>query len=128
MSAPGVARQFGPAKRIACGAKLRFVLNGCEGLRPQAGSPPTARRRAPSGRERRHAAAERAWKASDQPEWLTAQVYREQVQPRLATVSAARMAAALAISISYAVDIRAGRRRPHPRHWRAFAELADMSP
>jgi hypothetical protein len=26
----------------------------------------------------------------------------------------------------YAADIRAGRRRPHPRHWEALAKLAVM--
>jgi hypothetical protein len=28
----------------------------------------------------------------------------------------------------YAAEIRAGRRRPHPRHWEALAKLAGVSP
>jgi hypothetical protein len=27
----------------------------------------------------------------------------------------------------YAAEIRAGRRRPHPRHWQALAKLAGIS-
>lgn len=34
---------------------------------------------------------------------------------------------ALGISVTYAVAIRAGRRRPHPRHWGTLAELAGVS-
>ena len=72
---------------------------------------------------RRNAAAQRAWKETDQPAWLTEQVYREQIQPRLTGVSAPRLAAALGVSTPYAVDIRAGRRCPHLRHWGALARL-----
>ena len=59
---------------------------------------------------------------------VTEQVYQEQIQPGLAYVSAARVAAALGVSKSCAVDIRAGHHRPHPRHWRALATLVDISP
>jgi hypothetical protein len=34
---------------------------------------------------------------------------------------------ALGISVAYAVAIRAGRRRPHPRHWQALAELVAVT-
>jgi hypothetical protein len=30
-------------------------------------------------------------------------------------------------TILYAADIRAGRRRPHPRHWQALAQLVGAS-
>jgi hypothetical protein len=34
---------------------------------------------------------------------------------------------ALGVSVAYAVAIRAGRHRPHPRHWESLAELAGVS-
>jgi hypothetical protein len=34
---------------------------------------------------------------------------------------------ALGVSVIYAVAIRAGRCRPHPRHWLALAELVGVS-
>jgi hypothetical protein len=34
---------------------------------------------------------------------------------------------ALGISVTYAVAIRAGRRRPHPRYWEALANLVGIS-
>jgi|ERR1700730_10548667 hypothetical protein len=33
----------------------------------------------------------------------------------------------LGVSEPYAADIRAGRRRPYPRHWRKLAELVGVS-
>jgi len=72
---------------------------------------------------RRQEAAKQAWKPSDLPEWLTGKVYREQIQPKLATFTASAIASALEISKPYATDIRAGRRTPHPRHWLTLAAL-----
>jgi hypothetical protein len=34
---------------------------------------------------------------------------------------------ALGVSVTYAVALRAGRRRPHPRHWVALAKLVGVS-
>jgi CRISPR-associated endonuclease Cas1 len=76
---------------------------------------------------RRLGRAEAAWKSSDQPAWLTEQVYQKQIQPGLANVSVARLGAALGVSKSCAIDIRAGCHRPHPRHWQALAVLAGVS-
>jgi CRISPR-associated endonuclease Cas1 len=78
--------------------------------------------------QRRNRQAELAWKSSDQPLWLTERVYREQIQPRLAGIAAARLASALGVSTPYAVDIRAGRRRPHLRHWLRLAQLTAVVP
>jgi CRISPR-associated endonuclease Cas1 len=83
-----------------------------------------ARRRAVTSR--RLVSAEE-WKPSDQPVWLTEEVYHEQIQPRLGGVSAARLAAALAVSKPEAIAIRGGEHRPHPRHWRALAELTGVA-
>jgi CRISPR-associated protein Cas1 len=76
---------------------------------------------------RRNARAEAGWKPSDQPAWLTERVYLQEVQPRLATMTATRLSVALHVSKPYAADIRAGRRCPHRRHWLALATLVDVS-
>jgi transcriptional regulator with XRE-family HTH domain len=44
----------------------------------------------------------------------------------LASASLSEIASAIGVSIPYASDIRRGRRRPHPRHWRTLAKLAGM--
>jgi hypothetical protein len=76
---------------------------------------------------RRNSRAEAAWKPSDRPAWLTERVYLQQIQPRLAKLTAARLSAALQVSKPYAFDIRAGRRCPHQRHWVALATLVGVS-
>jgi hypothetical protein len=38
-------------------------------------------------------------------------------------LSIAALSSTLGVSESYAADIRAGRHRPHPRHWVAMARL-----
>jgi hypothetical protein len=57
-------------------------------------------------------------------EWLTEKVYRDQIQPKLATFTVTAIASALGISKPYATDIRAGKRVPHRRHWEKLARLA----
>ena len=53
---------------------------------------------------KRHAAAIRAWKPTDQPKWLTEAVYRQEIQPRLASVKLPVLMAALGISKPYATN------------------------
>ena len=77
--------------------------------------------------QREHQAAQRAWCLATQPSWLTPQFYDKQIQPQLRSATIAKIASLLKVSDSYAADIRAGRRRPHPRHWQALAELARVS-
>ena len=72
---------------------------------------------------RRNALAEAGWKPSDLPKWLTERVYDEKIQPRLGAISAGRLSVALGVSKPYAADIRAGKRRPHRRHWQTLAGL-----
>jgi hypothetical protein len=62
------------------------------------------------------------------PDWLIEQVYREKIQPRLAEVTVPAISTALDISWPYATDIRAGRRRPHQRHWEKLARIVGVSP
>jgi len=42
---------------------------------------------------------------------------------RLAELTVSSIALALDVSIPYASEVRAGRNRPHPRHWLLLAEL-----
>ena len=77
---------------------------------------------------RRQEASKQAWKPSDLPEWLNEEVYREKIQPKLATLTVSAIASALEVSKPYATDIRAGKRVPHPRHWVKLASLAEMFP
>ena len=77
-----------------------------------------------SATQRRHRATLKAWRSSECPSWLTEQVYRERIQPALRSITVSAIAAALDVSLPYATQIRAGRCRPHPRHWLALARLA----
>jgi CRISPR-associated endonuclease Cas1 len=73
----------------------------------------------------RHAAAEARWQPSDLPAWLNREFYVREIQPRLKSVTLSVLASTLDISIPYAVDIRKGRRVPHPRHWEILARLSE---
>lgn len=74
-----------------------------------------------------HAVANTWWDPSSLPSWLTEQCYVEKIQPVLKVIKVREIAEALQVSIPYAALVRAGRRRPHPRHWRGLAELAGVS-
>jgi CRISPR-associated endonuclease Cas1 len=76
--------------------------------------------------QRRQAAARYGWSPSSQPDWLTAGVYTEKIKALLARASISEIARALDVSYPYAAAIRAGRRRPHPRHWQALARLTGV--
>jgi uncharacterized Zn finger protein (UPF0148 family) len=78
--------------------------------------------------QRRHHAAKRAWEPSQQPTWLDEKTYREKIQPRVVEVTVPAISAALGISEPYATDIRAGKRKPHPRHWVTLARLVGVPP
>jgi hypothetical protein len=87
-----------------------------------AGHSPEARARQ-AEKQRRHAVELKAWNPSDKPDWLTEEFYREKIQPRLSGITVPAMSSALGLSQPYAAEIRAGRQRPHPRHWRTLAQL-----
>ena len=77
--------------------------------------------------QRRHEAAKREWRNSQDANSLSDKFYDQEIQPRLASVTIVRIALALGVSEPYAADIRAGRRRPHPRHWHVLAELEGVA-
>lgn len=78
--------------------------------------------------QRVHAAGKSAWQPSDLPAWLNQEFYLQRIQPRLKEVSLSVIASSLSVSIPYAVDIRSGRRVPHPRHWQTLDRIAGASP
>jgi len=78
-------------------------------------------------KQRSHRLAEREWKSEDKPDWLDDKAYVQQIHPHLADVTISNIALTLGVSLPYASDIRAGRRRPHPRHWLSLARLAGVT-
>ncbi|SRR5713101_5006810 len=87
---------------------------------------PEARARR-SETKRRHDAARRSWQPSDNPAWLNEETYKKKIEPRLVRIAVPAISSALGVSEPYAADIRAGKRRPHPRHWEALARLARVA-
>ena len=75
---------------------------------------------------RLHKQAIQSWNPSDLPAWLTEDYYAREIDPRLRKLKVQGIAQALQISQPYAAFIRSGRRRPHPRHWEALANLAGV--
>jgi hypothetical protein len=75
---------------------------------------------------RRNALAQNAWKAADEPTWLTDKFYSEEVQPLLPSTSASTIARTISVSRWYAGRIREGY-KPHPRHWKALAKLVGVA-
>lgn len=73
--------------------------------------------------QRRRREAQGNWQIWNHPAWLTERFYSEQIQPQLGNVEVKTIAAALGVSKTYASYIRAGRRRPHPRHWLLLAQI-----
>lgn len=90
-------------------------------LRPEA-------RKKHSETQRRHEAAKRAWRSAQQPTWLDQPTCDREIRPRLPSITISTISSALGVCESYAADIRAGRRRPHPRHWQALAVLGGVFP
>jgi len=74
---------------------------------------------------RANALAQHSWKESDQPAWLTSELFERKIQPLLAKASMFDIQKALGISKWYASKVRQGY-RPHPRHWQALAALVGV--
>jgi CRISPR-associated endonuclease Cas1 len=73
-----------------------------------------------------HAVANTWWDPSSLPEWLNEDCYVQKIQPRLRTIKVREIAEAMQVSKPYAALVRAGRRRPHPRHWETLARLVGV--
>jgi hypothetical protein len=86
------------------------------------GHSPEARARQ-AEKQHKHAAAVKSWNPSDKPPWLTEEVFLQQIQPRLATLTVPIISSALGVSEPYAALIRSKKYLPHPRHWLALAKL-----
>jgi CRISPR-associated endonuclease Cas1 len=80
---------------------------------------------AESARER--ALACHRWNSSSQPAWLTPEFFSKEIQPRLANVRTSVIRRRLGVSSWYASKIRQGQNRPHPRHWKSLAQLAEIT-
>ena len=125
-SAPNVlTRATGHCAHCAIsGATERFVNAARIGL--VAAQNPEARVRHAES-ERRHANARSAWDASSQPAWLTREIFSQRIRPLLASISTSAIRSRIRVSRWYASRIRQAY-CPHPRHWRALAELVKVSP
>jgi CRISPR-associated endonuclease Cas1 len=77
--------------------------------------------------QRRHQEAARSWRNSPHTNWPDRKKYDTEIQPRLASITIAKLASTLGVSEPHAAAVRTGRRRPHPRHWKALADLANVS-
>jgi CRISPR-associated endonuclease Cas1 len=73
-----------------------------------------------------HAVANTWWDPSRLPSWLNDECYVQKIQPRLRTIKVRDISDVMQVSEPYAALIRAGRRRPHPRHWEALGKLAGV--
>jgi len=73
-----------------------------------------------------HAVANTWWSPSSLPAWLNEECYLQRIQPRLRAIKVREIAEAVQVSKPYAALVRAGQRRPHPRHWLALANLVGI--
>jgi CRISPR-associated endonuclease Cas1 len=89
-------------------------------LRPEA-------RRKHSETQRQHEAAKRAWRLSQQPNGPDRSTYDREIRPRLVSITISTISSTLGVCESYAADIRAGRQRPHPRHWTVLGQLVGIA-
>jgi CRISPR-associated endonuclease Cas1 len=74
-----------------------------------------------------HKQAIQNWNPLELPTWLDEECYVQKIQPKLRAIRVREIATALKVSQPYAAFIRSGRRRPHPRHWLALAELVRIA-
>lgn len=119
----GVSVKFGKSYCAACGVTVsKEGLIEAAKLGRIVGHSPDARAQQ-AEKQRRHAAAVKAWNPSDKPPWLTEEVFLQQIQPRLAALTVPIISSALDVSEPYAALIRSKKYLPHPRHWLALAQL-----
>ena len=91
--------------------------------RQTANGPEAQKKRAVKARA--NALAQHSWKESDQPAWLTAELFTKKIQPLLANVPISAIRSSIGVSKWYASKIRQGY-RPHPRNWLLLAKLVGI--
>jgi CRISPR-associated endonuclease Cas1 len=122
-----------PAVCRVCGVSVKSGRNYCAQCAPAVAREDLIEAAKPEARahqaekQRRHAAELKAWNPSHQPQWLTEEVYRQKIQPRLSGITVPALSSALGLSGPYAAEIRAGRQQPHSRHWQTLARLVAVS-
>jgi CRISPR-associated endonuclease Cas1 len=125
---PGCGKRIQDRSRecaqCAVGTATKEMLDAARIGRLTANGPEAQAKRAVKARK--NALAQHAWKASDQPAWLTEELFQQKIQPRLANVSMSAIRSSIEVSKWYASKIRQGY-RPHPRHWLALARLAEIA-
>jgi hypothetical protein len=121
-SIPPRACYCGPCGVAAANERLRTA--SYEGREKSRGEEAQTKR---AESQRRHMLARLAWHPSKESSPIEEEGFLRDVQPRLATLRVGAIRLALGISKAYASAIRAGKRRPHPRHWQTLAELAGAS-
>jgi hypothetical protein len=110
--------------RCAVDDATKKMLEAARKGRETANSPEARKKHAITARK--NALAQHAWKPSDQPEWLTQEVFEQKIQPLLANISMSSIRSTLGVSKWYASKIRQGY-KPHERRWRALADLVGAS-
>lgn len=121
---PECLTEFKPEQdraNIAAGtAKLTALRTA--GMDPAHGAE-AKRKRAETLRE--NARLNREWDANN-VSTMTEDEYRDRVLPSLMSVSSRAIMAAMGVTQAYALDVRTGKRIPHPRHWTTLSALPDM--
>jgi hypothetical protein len=87
-------------------------------------SPQAARRRAASLSQRKR--EELSWQPGT--EMITAEQYRQEVQPTLRSLPLSALQAVTGLSVSACSRIRSGQLMPHARRWGALAGLVNSAP
>jgi hypothetical protein len=65
--------------------------------------------------------------ASSLTDWLLPEAFTQKIRPMFANVATSAISITLGISWVYASHIRAGAKRPHPRHWLKLTEFVEVS-
>jgi CRISPR-associated endonuclease Cas1 len=107
----------------AIGDATRNMVNAAQIGRRTANGPEGQMKRASTARK--NALAQHSWKKSDQPEWLSTELFLKTIQPLLSSVPTSIIRSSIGVSNWYASKIRKGY-RPHQRHWQVLAELVGV--
>jgi len=110
--------------RCAVAASTKNMLNAARIGRLTANGPQAQVKRAIKARQ--NALAQHSWKASDQPAWLTPELFSQAIQPLLSNVPMSVIRSSIGVSKWYASKIRQGY-HPHPRHWQELARLVGIT-